>query len=79
MPDLRPLYSAGTTGRGLGERNYRSREEKRLQPAPRQKSSTVVVSQTLEVTVILRNAEEFRELLATHVRKVAEAQAMIEA
>lgn len=57
----------------------------RLQPAPKQNSQTasnqtgdnqtVVVSQTSEGTVILRNAEEFRELLATHAKRVAQAKA----
>ncbi len=61
----------------------------RLQPAPKQNSQTgsnraignqtVVVSQTSEGTVILRNAEEFRKLLATHAQRVAEVQATIEA
>ncbi len=62
----------------------RQNEGKRLQPAPKQKSSTVgnqtvVVSQTSEGTVIFRDAEEFRELLSTHAQRVAEVQAMIEA
>ncbi len=57
----------------------------RLQPAPRQNvqpssnrtvgNQTVVVSQTSEGTVILRNAEEFRELLATHAKRVAQTKA----
>lgn len=61
----------------------------RLQPAPKQNAQTgsnravgnqtVVVSQTSEGTVILRNAEEFRKLLATHAQRVAEVQATIEA
>lgn len=66
----------------------------RLQPAPKQNAQTVsnrdasnravgnqtvVVSQTSEGTIILRNAEEFRKLLATHARKVAEVQATIDA
>lgn len=59
-------------------------DDKELQPTPNQNSATVtnqtvVVSQTSEGTVLLRNAEKFRELLATHARRVAEVQATIEA
>ncbi len=55
----------------------------RLQPAPQQKPAsdhrTVVVAPSSDEKVILRKAEEFRQLLATHARRVAQVQASIEA
>lgn len=63
----------------------RQNGDTRLQPTPQQSSTTasnkavgnqtVVVSQTSEGTVILRNAEEFRKLLATHAKRVAQTKA----
>ena len=56
---------------------------KQVEPATKQKAVTVsgqpvVINRPSDGTVILRKADEFRELLTTHAKRVAQIQASVE-